>query len=104
MNLESGITSCQEDAKRGWKTNVWNPNTSDLESAAIVNARFNLSEEGVKAQVKLQTGEVWAELSRTLTHISDMDLDPEQNIAMRRAARKLSDKKIADMEKNSGRM
>ena len=33
-----------------------------------------------------------------------MDLDPEQNIAMRRAARKLSDKKIADIKKNSGRM
>ena len=49
--------------------------TSDLESAAFINARFSLSAEGVKEQVKLQTGEVWAELSRTLTHITDMDLD-----------------------------
>ena len=77
--------------------------TSDLESIAFINARFSLSEEGVKAQVKLQTGEVWAGLS-TLTHIRDMDLDPEQSIDLRRAGRKLSDKKIADIEKNSGRV
>ena len=32
--------------------------TSDLESAAFINARFSLSVEGLKEQVKLQTGEV----------------------------------------------
>ena len=66
--------------------------TSDLESAAFINARFSL-EEGLKAQVKLQTGEVWARLSRTLTHIRDMDLDPEQNIAMRESGKKVKRQK-----------